>query len=216
MKVYIFLPLVLFSSLSRAASLEDIAVFANKICEQVKTTGFHESTEIKGKIKGKISPKALSKILGVKVAADGSYTLSGENHVGLPYESLPAQLTSVRECKENLALMLIKERLKVIDQAPIKSPVKYSIKRSVYHSMLMEKPDYKSYLAFAKGTPLQIKTLMDGTKVNILEEKVLPSGHRKTASDIVWYKVEVTSGPDKELIGWIPQRNVIELTINAR
>lgn len=202
MKKIGFILLSFASFTASSASLDEISNFAEKICDTISTKGTISSSELKAEIEGKISPKVLSKMLGANVRANGSYLHNGKEYDGLPYESLPEQMTSARECRKEVASMLIKERRNLQKSESLKA--KYAIQNSGFHSMLMKEPKFNDYISFFKKTPSQIKILMDGTKVELLEEYT----EQIKPNPIPWYKIKVISGPDEGLTGWIPYRSV--------
>jgi len=115
MKFFIFIFSFIFSSITLGETLDDISQFAESICGEFKTKGSIESSELKTAIKGQINPKVLSKFLGVKVLADGSYSIKGKTYDGFPYDSLPEHISDVLQCKKEIAFMFIEERKNIKD-----------------------------------------------------------------------------------------------------
>lgn len=202
MKSVIVIFMMVLSSLSQAESLDDITSFADSVCGNLPLKGTIESSELKAAIKGNIKPKVLSKILGTSISADGSYVVNGKEYKGLPYESLPEQISGQRACKKEIAFLLIEER-KQLKNSTAFTP-RYEVINNGFASVLMREPNFKEFSNPFSKSPLRIKTLMDGTKLEYLKEFSEDTGH----SPISWYQVRVISGPDKGLGGWLPYRNV--------
>lgn len=189
----------------QAGSLNEINKFASDICGKVATKGRIESSEIKATIEGKISPKFLAKILGTNVTANGSLVTKNSNYDGLPYESLSIQMTDARQCRKELALMLLKQK-EILSQ-PSSFVERYVVKQNNFHLMLMKQPDYAAYMNTFNKNPLHVKLLIDGTKVDLLEEQTVSYN----SIPLVWHRIKVTAGPNKGLIGWLPQGHLTAL-----
>ena len=192
----------LFTISVQASSLDQISAFTESICDKISTKGAISSSDLKAEIEGNINPLILSKMLGAKVKANGSYSYKGKEYEGLPYESLPSQMESARECRKELAAMLLEERRELHKGEP--TVPRYVIQDSGFPNTLMKEPNFKAYISFMKKHPLQIKQLMNGARVELLDEFI----EEGKPSDIRWYKVKITSGPDKGLEGWVTYKSV--------
>lgn len=192
--VCMFLPTLAFAN-----SLDEINKFAKDICGIVATKGHIESSEIKAAIEGKVNPKSLAKILGAQVSASGDLLFNRSSYEGLPYESLPRQMSDARQCRKEIAFMLLEERRKLKQQGSVVSS--YQVRKNGHRLMLMKKPDFTAYNDVFNKHPLQIKLLIDGTKVELLEEKTI----KYDGISLVWHRIRVMQGSNLGITGWLPQ-----------
>lgn len=79
-----------------AQTLDEIAVFADKICSDVPK-GKMTRKQVSGKIKGEIA--GVAKIVGVGFTADGKLDYGESEYVGIPYDNLPKEIPTVSQCK---------------------------------------------------------------------------------------------------------------------
>ncbi|CAM5400268.1 hypothetical protein TMEC50S_02021 [Thauera mechernichensis] len=103
--VAIFLPTLVHA---QAASLTEISEFADSICDQIRPEGSISRTEIEGSLRGQAS--GVAKLLGLTVGADGRVKHGREDYRGLPLDHVAEQMQGSRECKRQLAALLISER----------------------------------------------------------------------------------------------------------
>ncbi|MCG7539037.1 hypothetical protein [Pseudoalteromonas sp. OF7H-1] len=205
MSLRIIISGVFISSSAMATSLDDINAFAHNICGKVETSGSISSIQVQAAIEGQINPKALAKILGGKIGANGSITINDTEYKGLPYDELPSQMSSARQCRKEVAFMLLEERRALIQAG--NSISRYAIKSNRRRMMLMKVPDFESHLDIFNRRPNQIKVLLDDTKIDLLEQKSVMT---KANIPLVWHKIKVISGKDSGLIGWLPEGHVYE------
>ena len=179
------LTIALISNLIYAESLNNISKFANQICDEIETNGSISRSEIKIKLSRRLSP--LSKILGVRLNANGSYKINDTKFEGLPYESIPQQMKDLRECKKEIVFMLLEER-NLIDKTKHTKKA-YYLEDNHYGSVhLFEKPEITS-------TSKELCEVEANTKVKKLKEKKV-----STYSTLVY--VKVLDGDCKGKSGW--------------
>lgn len=99
-----------FVTTARADSLTEIAIFADKICNQ-SLSGSESSTTIIANLNGDI--RGLAKALGISVTGGGLVKRDGSRYDGIPKERLPASIPTLAQCKADLAKVLIEEREKL-------------------------------------------------------------------------------------------------------
>jgi len=104
----VFLSLSFVCTLAHGESLTDISTFAKEMCDKIRTEGKITRTEIEAKLDGEM--EGVAKLLGVSVGADGKFRRDKTEYVGLPYDKLSIEMSSARECRKELAAMLINER----------------------------------------------------------------------------------------------------------
>jgi len=92
---------------SRADSLDEIAIFAEKICSQ-SLRGGETSTTITANLNGDVN--GLAKALGISVGAGGLVKKDGVHYEGIPENRLPNSIPTPAQCKFELAKVLIEER----------------------------------------------------------------------------------------------------------
>ena len=92
---------------ARADSLNDIATFAEKICNQ-SLVGNESSTTIQANLNGDLN--GLAKALGISVGAGGLVKKDGSHYDGIPKDKLPNAIPTPAQCKLELAKVLISER----------------------------------------------------------------------------------------------------------
>jgi hypothetical protein len=97
-----------FSSCVGANSLPDISAFAAEICDSIRLEGSISRQEIETKLEGSLA--GVWRLVGASGAADGAAELESFDYQGLPYDSLPSQLIDARECRKELAVLLIRAR----------------------------------------------------------------------------------------------------------
>lgn len=108
MKIIHCLPFVLFSSSSlQSATLDEIADFASRQCEEIHASGKVTQSQITAQLKGQ--GEALVKLIGGTVTADGNYKSNISEFEGVPYDELAGQLTDVRSCKQNLTSLILQK-----------------------------------------------------------------------------------------------------------
>ena len=96
-------------------SLTEISKFAQDICDQISFTniaGDMTRKQIEGKLTGEA--KAIEKLLGISLEADGK--VDNTQYKGLPYDKVAENVKDARECKQQLAKMLVEERSKIDNQ----------------------------------------------------------------------------------------------------
>lgn len=96
---------------SYADSLEEISIFAKDICDEIRVEGVITREKIEGKLHGEV--KGIAELLGASVGAEGIILVDELKYKGLPYEKLSDQMKDARDCRKQLATMLIQERKKV-------------------------------------------------------------------------------------------------------
>ena len=101
MSIFIYSPVY-------SASLKEISEFAKDICDEISVGGNINRKQIEGKIEGNVS--GLAKLIGASVGVDGTLKIDDTNYTGLPYENVAEQMTGARDCRQQLATMLIDER----------------------------------------------------------------------------------------------------------
>ena len=138
---------LLASSFSNAASLSEISAFAKDICDDIRTEGKISKKEISAKLQGEI--EGIAKLFGVSVSSDGKLKLNEEEYIGLPYESLPEQMSNSRECKKDISKMLIKERQEI---------------------SIITKPPKSYYGAFAQGTGDKVGWVTKVSSLSVAED----------------------------------------------
>ena len=98
----------------QAESLDKISQFAKEICDEIKQEG---KTKISKKdIEGKLINKdqQVANMIGAKITGGKiTYGEANEEYEGLPLTALPEQMSDSRDCKKEMAKMLLKERKKV-------------------------------------------------------------------------------------------------------
>lgn len=110
MKLFFSLPLLTAFWMilpARADSLNDIAAFAEKICNQ-SLSGNETSTSISAHLNADLP--GLAKALGLSVGAGGLLTKEGKHYDGIPEGNLPSSIPTPAQCKMELAKVLIAER----------------------------------------------------------------------------------------------------------
>lgn len=102
--------LVLFFSINNvyADSLNDISKFAKEICDDIRPEGKINKSEVEAKLNGNIS--GIAKLIGGSLNIDGTISSGSTKYKGLPYEMLPTVMKDARECKQDIAKMLLNER----------------------------------------------------------------------------------------------------------
>jgi hypothetical protein len=107
----VIITIFLIQNYAHAESLTDISTFSKDICDEIATEGEIRRDTIEGKIGGKLS--GVAKLIGASIGADGSIKIDKEKYNGIPYESLPEQLSDARDCRKQLTLIFLKERQEV-------------------------------------------------------------------------------------------------------
>ncbi|MEA3554096.1 MAG: hypothetical protein U9R39_06825 [Campylobacterota bacterium] len=172
-----------------ANSFDNIKKFAQDICDNIDPNGSIKLTEIEAGIAGNIKP--LSKILGIKFEANGTFKIKDESYTGLPYDSLPAQMIDSRRCKQELAFMLLEQK-SIIDK---KQDV------NIIHYYLESKHNSSVHIF---GQPMTLKNITKRKKICEVEsgtsaEKI--SEHKNKNGDFV--KIRVLNGTCQSKMGWI-------------
>ncbi len=114
-KIVLFTMLAfLIQTSATAESLQSIVVFAKDICDdiidEVGVDGKISRKQIEAKLEGSIG--TVAKLIGAKLGVNGKLHLDETTYSGLPYEDLPGELRNSRECRQNLAVMLIEQSKK--------------------------------------------------------------------------------------------------------
>jgi len=102
---------------AHAESLDEIATFAQKICNQ-SLSGGETSTTIAANLNGDVN--GLAKALGISVGAGGLVKKDGNHYEGIPEKKLPNSIPTPAQCKLELAKVLIEERRRLGDARPTK------------------------------------------------------------------------------------------------
>ena len=92
-----------------AESLKEIEKFASNICNEIRLQGSYSREKIEAKINGEIA--GVAKLIGASVSANGKLNIHNEK--GLPYEKLAEQISSARDCRREIAKLLIDERKQI-------------------------------------------------------------------------------------------------------
>jgi hypothetical protein len=100
---------------AHADSLNEIANFAQKICDQT-LSGHETSTTLSAHLNGDIS--GLAKALGLSVSAGGLVRSDGSHYECIPKDKLPSSIPTPAQCKLELAKTLIEERQKLGGPTP--------------------------------------------------------------------------------------------------
>ena len=113
-KITLLLFLLMMSFLTRAQSLSEIVSYSATICDDIiKDIGTKSEitrTLVQGKVEASL-PK-LAKIIGAKLGGEGELLYDSTVTIGIPFEKLPDQLSSARDCRERLTVLFIEERRK--------------------------------------------------------------------------------------------------------
>ncbi len=97
--------MILLCTISYCTTFNEIEKFSKAICDDISLTGEITSTKIKATVEG--NSKVLSKILGVSIRADGTIEYENKQYDGLPYEDLSKQMQDSRQCKKELAFLIL-------------------------------------------------------------------------------------------------------------
>jgi hypothetical protein len=116
---------------ARADTLEEIAAFASKICNQ-SLSGGETSTTIEAKLNGDVN--GLAKALGITVGAGGLVKQDGTHYEGIPKEKLPTEIPTEAQCRTDLAKLLIAERQQ-LQLSPTVTSEPFSSPRAIYISL---------------------------------------------------------------------------------
>lgn len=193
--------------LANSASFEQITEFAGNICDRVKTSGSIERTKIMGKLRGEA--KTLVKLIGGEIGIDGSITIDNQRYDGIPLNDLPAQMTDARACRKELALMLL-EREKAIQtiQTSYKvSQPQFKVTTNGYDAHIMSQPNFKGFVDIQSNN-LKVARLLEGTKINVLTDSTVEDVH---GLSVPWKKVQIASGEHEGKVGWLPEKNIVEM-----
>lgn len=101
---------------ARADSLNEIAAFAEKICNQ-SISGGESSTVIEANLSG--DANGLARALGISVGAGGLVKRDGTHYDGIPKDKLPDSIPTPAQCKFELAKVLIAERDSLAQSKPV-------------------------------------------------------------------------------------------------
>lgn len=192
---------------ANSASFEQITKFAENICDRVKTSGSIERTQIMGKLRGEA--KTLVKLIGGEIGVDGSITVDNQRYDGIPLNDLPAQMTDARACRKELALMLL-EREKAIQtiQTSYKvSQSQFKVATNGYDAYIMSQPNFKSFVDIQSNN-LKVARLLEGTKISVLSDSTVEDVH---GLSVLWRKVQIISGEHAGKVGWLPEKNIVEI-----
>ncbi|MEJ6531820.1 hypothetical protein [Pseudoalteromonas lipolytica] len=192
---------------ANSASFEQITKFAENICDRVKTSGSIERTKIMGKLRGEA--KTLVKLIGGEIGIDGSITVDNQRYDGIPFNDLPAQITDARACRKELALMLL-EREKAIQtiQTSYKaSQPQFKVTTNGYDAHIMSQPNFKSFVDIQSNN-LKVVRLLEGTKIHVLADRTVEDVH---GLSVPWKKVQIASGEHMGRVGWLPEKNIVEM-----
>jgi hypothetical protein len=105
------------SPVSYAQSLDEIQKFAKDICDEIRPEGSIARKEVEAKLKGQLA--GVAKLIGASVTGDGKLKVENVDYKGLPYEDLAAQMANARDCRLQLAKMLIEEKKRIAAQKPV-------------------------------------------------------------------------------------------------
>ncbi|EKF9799901.1 hypothetical protein O1D18_003544 [Vibrio cholerae] len=178
-----------------AVTLDEIANFSARQCEEIHASGKMTESQISAKLQGEI--KALNKLLG-SVGANGQYTNSSRSYNGVPFDQIASQLTDVRTCKQNLTMAIL-SNTKLTSTSP--AAEYYSLKERV---ILMDKPNFieRTKLTLAKDA----LWLEQGTRVNKLEHTFVDE---EGYVPLTWRAIEVESGDYKGQRGWVLASDIV-------
>jgi len=203
------LAIVFFSAslplLSSAESLSEISDFSRAICDKISASGTINRKKIEGSINA--DAKSVVKLIGGSVGIDGSITVENTEYEGLPYESLPEQMIDARDCRKEVARMLITERRVIEGMAENNKKVAtYAVAKNGFDIFLMDAPNFKSLVNF-ESTDDKLFRLVENTSLELLEGE-----HVETSSGVPvpWRKVKVVSGNHAGKTGWIPLANIVQ------
>lgn len=175
----------LITTISFASStFDEIVKFSNDICDKLDTKGTLSVTHIKAAIEG--DTQKLSKVLGISIKADGNIEYTNTNFNGLPYEQLPKQMENSRQCKKELAMLILNK------QNDLNKTSKY----------YLHNPSIAS-VGILNDTSLKIQqlcTVESGTSVEKLSERKELHGN--------FVQVKILDGECKGTIGWIEHANL--------
>lgn len=194
---------------ANSASFEQITKFAENVCDRVKTSGSIERTQIMGKLRGEA--KTLIKLIGGEIGIDGSITIDNQVYEGIPLSDLPAQMTDARSCRKELALLLL-EREKAIQQIRVNSNIpqtqpQFKVTTNGHYAHIMSQPKFKSFVDIQPNN-LKIARLLEGTKVTLLSTSTMEDVH---GLSVLWRKVQIISGEHAGKVGWLPEKNIVEI-----
>jgi len=180
----IFILSCLISITYASSTYDEIINLSNSICDKLETKGTITVTKVKASLEG--NTRKLSKILGITLNADGSIEYNNKSYDGLPYEELSKQMSDSRQCKKELAMLILNKQndLNKINKYYLHNPITSSV-------------------GILKDTSLKIQrlcTVESGTSVKRISEKKEPYGN--------FVKVEILDGDCKGTIGWIEQSNL--------
>ena len=90
---------------SFAQTLSEIGTFSKNICDDIRTDGSILKKEVEVQLKSNIG--GVAKVLGGSLAVDGSIRTGETSHTNIQYEELPEQMSDARDCRRELAKILI-------------------------------------------------------------------------------------------------------------
>jgi hypothetical protein len=205
-KKIIFLVMILPFTCN-ATNFSEIASFAERICDRVEASGTIESTKVMGQLTGEA--KALIRLIGGTVGVDGSITIENTTYKGLPFDKLPEQMSDARECRKELALVLLEGR-EIVQRIQSESTTvlaKYKVNRKDFDVNLMLQPDFKAFVDLTSRNK-KFGRLIDGTKLELLNESFTEN---LGPISVDWRKVRVLTGEHANATGWLPASNISEI-----
>mgnify|MGYP001545326776 CR=1 FL=1 len=208
MKLIIGIIIMTSTSISYGYSLSEIKQLSYDICDKLSTRGTIERTEVIASLHGK--GKALLKLIGGEINLNGSVKINNTEYDGLPYKMLPEQMTSARNCRKELASMLIMQTHK-ISEIKQKNAIQseYHVEKNGDHVYLMKNPNFKSFINYQSQED-KIVLLIQNTKLALLSDKYIESNENTAGIPITWRKVRLTSGEHSGKEGWVPQTNIAQ------
>lgn len=181
--------MVLLCTLSYCTTFDEIEKFSTAICDNIGSTGEITSTKIKATVEG--NSKALSKILGVSIRADGTIEYENKQYEGLPYEDLSKQMQDSRQCKKELAFLILNK-----DNTLNKSvdAIYYLHNESTGNTGLYKEISF----------PLDEKKIICFVESRTKVEKII----EKRSFNISFTQVKILEGDCQGSIGWTEQGNL--------
>lgn len=179
-----FFILICLTSISYASSnYNEIINLTNNICDKIETKGTITGTKIKTSLEG--NTKKLSKILGITLKADGSIEYNNKSYDGLPYEELSEQIADSRQCKKELAMLILNK------QNDLNKISKY----------YLDNPNIGSVGILKDTSNTQMLCIVEsGTSIEKISVKKQQIGN--------FVKVKILDGDCKGTIGWTGLSNL--------
>ncbi len=195
-----------FSTVVNSQSLSEISRFAKDICDELDVKGNMTRTKIVAGLKG--NAKTISKLLGGSIGADGKITVDNIEYEGIPYDQLSAQMSNARQCKIEIAHLLLEKNTQIKGSRGSHSlKPTYAINRSGYDIFLMKQPKYSAFIDI-NNNPYKDHRLIDGTKIALIDSEYIERSKETANLNISWRKVKITSGEYVGKVGWVPASNI--------